>query len=506
MEICKICNKEVKSLQSLGSHVTRTHKLTGESYYLRYMGSKGICTCGKPTKFLGLGAGYRKFCSSVCAYHDTEVVNKRESTMLHRYGATIVGASKDIQVKIQTVLTDKYGVDNAAKLQSVKNKIKATNEAKYGISYAFCSDNAKKTRHDNKVSEMRTKYADALSKFNCEIIDTITDCNITTNINNKIKYKCNICNSIMTEAWQFFTLCRLDRKYTPCINCLPKPNGTSLLENDLAEYIKSLGFEIKRNVRDIIHPRELDIFIPNLNIAFEFNGLYFHSELYKDSLYHYSKTNECIEKGIHLIHIYEDDWCNKQDIVKSRISNLLHVSNRIYARKCVIKSVNSHQANTFLQDNHIQGKCRSQYKYGLYYGDELVSLMTFGKSRFADEFELIRFCNKLNTTVVGGASKLFSHFINNNNNINSVVSYADRSWSFGNLYEQLGFEFDSITAVGYSYINDITNTRENRIKYQKHKLISDGYDKNMTEHEIMLNRKIYRIYDSGHIKYIWNRK
>ncbi len=501
MEICKICNKETKSLQSLGSHVKRAHNICGEDYYLRYIGSKGICICGTPTKFLGLGAGYRKYCSNACAYHDPDVVNKRESTMMNRYGAITVGASEDIQIKIRNVLRNKYGVDNVSKLQIVKDKIKYTNELKYGVSYAFNTDIAKTTRHNNRITEMKTKYLHELVNFNCELIDTIND----VDDNTIVKYQCHNCNSIMNESWQFFVLCRLDRNYTPCINCLPKPTGTSFHENDIAEYIKSLGVDIKRNVRDIIPPRELDILIPELNIAIEFNGLYFHSELYKDSLYHYSKTNDCIKKGIHLIHIYEDDWCNKQDIVKSRICNLLNISTRIYARKCVVKSVNSLDCNLFLDANHIQGKCRSMYRYGLYHNDELISIMTFGKSRFSDEFELIRFCNNLNTTVVGGASKLFSYFINHNS-INSVISYADRSWSLGNLYKQLGFEFDSITNVGYSYINDNTNTRENRIKFQKHKLVAEGYDKNMTEHEIMLSRKIYRIYDSGHLKYIWIRR
>ena len=131
--------------------------------------------------------------------------------------------------------------------------------------------------------------------------------------------------------------------------------------------------------------------------------------------------------------------------MKSRINGLLGLNNRIFARKCIIKEISNNDAATFLNENHIQGSCVSKYRYGLYFNDELISIMTFGKSRFSDEFELLRFCNKLNINVVGGASRLFNHFLNNHDEIVEVISYADRCWSKGNLYEKLGFIKDGIT-------------------------------------------------------------
>jgi hypothetical protein len=125
--------------------------------------------------------------------------------------------------------------------------------------------------------------------------------------------------------------------------------------------------------------------------------------------------------------------------------------------------------------------------------------MTFGNSRFEkDKIELLRFCNKLNTSVVGGASKLFKHYIKNNV-FKEIISYADRSWSNGELYKNLKFIFDGKTKPNYYYVNK--NIRDNRFKYRKTELIKQGYDSNKTEHEIMLDRKIYRIYDSGSLKY-----
>ena len=158
----------------------------------------------------------------------------------------------------------------------------------------------------------------------------------------------------------------------------------------------------------------------------------------------------------------------------------------------------------FLNKNHIQGNCMSTYRYGLYYNDVLVSVMSFGKSRFnPDEYELLRFCNKKYVNVVGGASRLFSHFLNEHKEIDKIVSFADRRWSIGNLYQKLGFAISSITKPSYYYIQD--QMRFNRLSFQKHRLVKEGYDPSLTEHEIMLSRKIYRIYDCGNLKYRFTR-
>ena len=179
------------------------------------------------------------------------------------------------------------------------------------------------------------------------------------------------------------------------------------------------------------------------------------------------------------------------------------LNTRIFARKCKVTLLDAKTVYDFLETNHIQGSCQSKYRYGLYYNDELVSVMTFGKSRFSEnEIELLRFCNKLYTNVIGGASKLFKHFLQDHPDITNIVSYADRCWSIGNLYEKLGFSKQSVSEPSYFYIVD--GIRQNRMNFQKHKLVAEGFDPNKSEHEIMLERKIYRIYDCGTIKYIFN--
>jgi hypothetical protein len=277
-------------------------------------------------------------------------------------------------------------------------------------------------------------------------------------------------------------------------------------ENELKEFLKSLNISFIENTRKIISPLELDIFIPSHNMAIEYNGLYWHSEIHKPSNYHLNKTIQCEKKGIQLIHIFEDEWLYKQDIVKSRLKNLLGLNqNRIYARKCVIKEVSSKESKEFLNKNHIQGNVNSSVRLGLYHDDTLVSLMTFGSLRKSmgsnsveNSYELYRFCNELNTSVIGGASKLLKYFINTYQP-KEIISYADRRWSKGNLYEKLGFKFVSNTPKSFSYI--INNKREYRFKFRKDVLIKLGFDSKKTSHEIMLERNIFRIYDCGNKKY-----
>lgn len=280
-------------------------------------------------------------------------------------------------------------------------------------------------------------------------------------------------------------------------------------EKTLCSFLEDLNVQFINNERITIYPQELDIYIPEKKVAIEYDGLYWHNELKKDKDYHLNKTLECEKNGIRLIHIFEDEWIHKKDIVKSRLKSIFGiVNNKIYARKCTIKDVSFNESKTFLEENHIQGNCVSRYRYGLYYNNELVSLMTFGENRKKlgskseeEHYELLRFCNKLNTLVIGGASKLLNYFIKTHKP-KEIISYCDKRWSVGNMYEKLGFKLVSISKPNYFYI--INGKRENIFKYRKSELIKQGFDKNKTEHEIMLERGIYRIYDCGTILYKLN--
>jgi len=126
---------------------------------------------------------------------------------------------------------------------------------------------------------------------------------------------------------------------------------------------------------------------------------------------------------------------------------------------------------------------------------------SLGSNKKEGYFELLRFCNKKNTTVIGGASKLFKHFLRNFE-VKKVISYADRRWSMGNLYEKLGFSLTSKTKPNYFYTKG--HYRENRFKYRKSEIIVNEEDKAKTEKEIMKERGYNRVYDSGALKYSYD--
>ena len=281
-------------------------------------------------------------------------------------------------------------------------------------------------------------------------------------------------------------------------------------ENEVCDFLKEIGIEYEQSNRKVLNGKEIDIFIPNFNIGIECDGIRWHSEEYRDKNFHLEKTNECDKKGIRLIHIFEDEWKYKSEIWKSMLKNMFGITeHKIFARKCEIKKVKSNDARIFLGNNHIQGFSNGKYAYGLYYNNELISLMTFGKQRInlggkKDEncYELVRFCNKLNTNVIGGASKLFKEFLKDFSP-DEVISYSDKRWSTGKLYDILGFKHIHDSKPNYFYV--VNGMRENRFKYRKDKLLREGFT-GSTEHEIMLARGIYRIYDCGCRAHLWKKE
>lgn len=419
-----------------------------------------------------------------------EIQAKQEKTTLAHLGVRRPFMSGTVREKYKQTCIEKYGIENTSSLESTRAAVIATVREKYGVDNVFQKEDFLERHAYMQVDEMNKK----LAVLNMEYMGKN---------DNTIMFKCKSCGKIaeFSTAHFYRLLNSMDSSFCPYCSRIVMPRA-SFAEKDILSYIKSIYTgQVIENERNILTGQELDIYLPEKKLAFEYDGLYWHNELNKSNDYHIGKTDACEKIGIQLIHIFEDEWLYKQDIVKSRIDTLLGISKRIYARKCTIAEVPSKVAEQFLTINHLQGPVNSRYRYGLYYNSELVSLMTFGKSRFANEFELHRFCNKLGTTVVGGASRLFKYFLKMNSDIKEIISFADRRWSIGKLYERLGFKLVDKTVPSYYYIID--GIRHNRIEFQKHKLVQSGFDPTKTEHEIMLERKIYRIYDCGNLKYLY---
>jgi len=304
-----------------------------------------------------------------------------------------------------------------------------------------------------------------------------------------------------------------------CPKCL-----CSQPEKELIKFTEEYA-KIEHNNRSILNGKEIDIYIPDFKLGIEFNGLMFHSiGSHKSSMFnipdtpenrkkHLVKTDLCEKQGIQLLHIFENEWINetKKKIWKSVVLNKLKLSNRIPARKTQIKELTTQETKLFLEENHLQGYTPASIRYGLFYGNDLVSLITLSKGRNTIsggyEYELIRFCNKINTTVIGGASKLFKYFIKKHQPKN-IVSFANRRWSDGSLYYNLGFRLSHISDPNYFYFKPTENILYSRNKFQKHKLkdLLIDYDPEKTEFQNMDKNGYRKIYDSGNYVFVWEER
>jgi len=271
------------------------------------------------------------------------------------------------------------------------------------------------------------------------------------------------------------------------------------------------------NDRKLIKPLEIDLLNEEYKIGIEYNGLMWHSfGISKHSMFnkptedknrHLNKTLLLEEKGYTLLHIFENEWLdkNKKSIWVSIIEDKLNKNIKIGARKCIIKEVETKEARKFVDENHLQGYCNSSIKIGLYYRDNLMSIMTFGKSRFNKdiEYELIRFCTKKSYTLQGGGSKMLNYF-EKTYKPKSLISYANRRWSKGNFYIKSGFTFSHDTKPNYFYFHPKENILWSRNKFQKHKLkgLLATFNPKDTETINMFNNNYRKIYDSGNKVFI----
>jgi hypothetical protein len=507
--------------------------------------------CENLVNFKNSTHGYYDYCSNKCAGSDPNMIKRKEEKSLKKYGTKTPAESKEVKDKIiktnnelyggnspmcskeileksKKTLLKNWGVDNPNKSDEIvkkrvksfkanidkwKESYKKTSIEKYGVEHPWQNkeilqkgvNTSFKKRKNNYIRKIQSK----LPK-NYTLIDTFKkkdNLRITSIIH------CHKCDSNF-EIDNNLLYDRTIRNRTElCAVCNPVGKSFSGLEKELVSFIQNnYEGEIILNSRDLINPFEIDIYLPGLNLAFEFNGLYWHSELNKDRNYHYMKTKLCDDKKVQLIHIWEDDWFNKEEIVKSMILNKLNKThNRIYGRKCEVKEVTDTKLiRKFLDQNHIQGYSNSRYKIGLYYKGDLVSLMTFSKPRkmmgqkmIDNEYELARFCNKLNYTIIGGASKLFKYFIRNYNP-DKIISFSDNSYSNGNLYNNLGFEYvEQKVKLNYYWVLD--KKRHHRYNFRKQSLVKMGYDINKSEAEIMYEDVgAFRIWGSGNKKWVFN--
>lgn len=419
-------------------------------------------------------------------------------------------SGKDIAIKNKQRLLEKYGVTNVFQLQSTKDKIKRSNLEKYGVEYFSQS---KKWIENVKTTNLK--------RYGVEHVSQLPEIkkNISVKLSKTFKHSGDMNSSFVKEHFikngkflnddfiNYFDITRKTAlKYRNMMNVQePLEYKPSRPQKELFDWIPCQNKIL--NDRTMITPNELDIVLPDIKLAIEYNGLYYHSDEFKPKNYHLDKTNACENLGYKLFQIFESDDI---DVWKSMISGKLGLNRRIYARKCFVSEIPANVSGDFCVQNHLQGNVPASVHLGLFYDDgfdtQLVQVMTLGKSRYNKymQYELLRLCSLKYTTVIGGASKLWNFFVHKYSP-KSVISYANRRFSQGNIYEVLGFEKTGISAPNYQYI--VNGKLYSRVKYQKHKLskVLEKFDPKLSEIENMHINGFYRIFDCGNIVYTWKQ-
>ncbi len=465
-----------------------------------------------------------------CPFSNPDVQDKINQANFQKYNVKRAMQSEIGKEKYRQTSLSRYGTLNPVQSAEVQSKIRHTNMQKYGSECYLSSDAGKQKIQQSiqrryKVSSIsQAKDWKYRRMTNPEKIDNFMefrqDCRKYFESHFKTKPTLQELAEELgissTTAGQIV----IQNGCQDCVNYV-----FSLMEHQVKSFIQSLDPNIKMicNTKQIIPPYEIDIYLPDYRIGIECNPTSTHNSSFSmfglkdnaiDKKYHYNKSKMCIDKGVQLFHIFGYEWTHRRAIVESMIRNLLHKNNlKIYGRNTAVKLVSSSETRDFLAANHRQGSCPSSINLGLYTKDsELVSLMTFGKVRSTmgsstnlhsvGEFELLRFCNKLNTNVIGGASKLFKYFCNNYS-FTSIRSYSDIAHTSGNLYTVLGFDKVKENDPGYVWVDLKTDKAYHRINAQKRNIVKflgdSSIDMNHTEQQIMEDHGFVWVYDSGTI-------
>lgn len=285
--------------------------------------------------------------------------------------------------------------------------------------------------------------------------------------------------------------------------CPKCKSTTSKEELELREYIESLGSVVEGSNKSILGGKELDIYVPDKKIAFEFNGVFFHSEKFVDNNYHYDKWKKCSDSGIQLITIWQDSWRNRRKIVEKMIAHKLGLSveTKLYARKCGVRVISHEEAYNFLESYHIQGASSGSIRVGLFDKDELVSVAVF--KVIGTTLSLERYATSY--VVIGGFTKLIK-FVDRNYEFAKMITFASLDVSDGSLYEKTGWTKERVLPPDYSYC--FQGSRTHKFNFRKSRFESDSdliYEDGLTERELARLNNLYRIYDCGKIRFTRER-
>jgi very-short-patch-repair endonuclease len=457
-----------------------------------------LCCQQHPSSIQTAGFQWR-YADEIASSGDSciEPVRDRGEVFKQRHGVGSDGHAGITKKRIQTSL-EKYGTSHPMKNECVKQSLKETSRRLYGFDNPAQNPD---TKRKISTTERRVKSESFFSLFEGRLEF------IELSPGDLIIFRSLDCGHKFEINRQLLSV-RNRNGSTICTSCNPIETGkTSEIERELGRMIDFT--QIEKNVTGLVQSRhEIDIFLPELNLGIEVNGIKFHSDQYgKGEHYHLNKTKMFADVGIQILHFFDDEVSQKMDLVIDMIKSKSGLNKSIYARNCSVRRIDN--PSDFLNSNHLQGSVHSSIAYGLFYEDKLVSCMTFGGlrkslgySKKEGTWEMLRFCNLLGHVVVGGASRLLRHFILDHDP-ERIISYANLRWSNGNMYTKIGFKEDGRTNPGYFYF--WKNRRVHRYFLRKSELVKMGFDPKKTEREIIDELGVPKIYDCGNIRFVWER-
>ena len=393
---------------------------------------------------------------------------KARKTCLKRYGNyTNIDKCKCTNL-------ERYGVEFPFQSKEIQDKIKKGLKEKYGVEYALQHKDLMQKSLNSKIQNFLQNNPDIIS------IDDSGDEYIYT-------CKCTHPDCTMCDEKQFKISSQKyhGRKYRNdelCAILSPgSHNKNTFIENFVKDILNKYNIEYVTNTKDIIPPKELDIYIPSKKIAIECNGVFWHSDKWKDENYHYNKYIECQKQGIQLISIWEDQVYRKPEIIESIILSKLNIYKKIIDSNYFIGLPDSKEYLKFMFTNNINGAYACGIKIGLYYNGELVSVMCFSKIN-KDSYILQGYHQKLFTNIVDGYIVLFDYFTQKYNP--KVITGYSSNDLCDKLFENLAFEEDE-SKINVSYIDN---------KYNRMNLI------------LRNTSVMYKIHDSGQTKWIFSNE
>jgi len=458
---------------------------------------------------------YLTYCSKECSDNSYDRIQKSKERVVEKYGVDNVSKAESVRQKISNNIKKAYQVNG----DDILSKREQTNQILYGANHWNASEEGREYLRNKQNNEVDLDRARERRKNTLMECYGVSHHSLIGKDNDVMTYLYDYNWLYDQYVTQQKTLTEISKelggiRYSwvqerlKSFDIEPRNNtdSYSLAEQEIYDFLVESGVsDLERGTRSLIPPYEVDIYSPSHMIAIEYNGLYWHSDKFKDNHYHKMKYEKCRKQGVQLITIFEDEWNEKHDIIKNTLLYKFGLDQRekVFARKCKIGMIDTETYRRFLERNHILGLTNSSIRFGLFYNETLIGVMGFSKStqQKASDYDFIleRYATSVNA--VGGFTKLLSWFCSNYE-WETIETFADKRWSDGSLYEKAGFHHKKNISPDYSYVKG--DQRISKRNFRSTTGLPDlpGWEQGIRDEKILTQMNgYYRIYDCGKLVY-----